>query len=521
MRRSFALCILPALVLAGCMVGPNFTTPKVKLASGYATGTDAVQTTPASDAQWWQNFNDPILNNLIQIGYENNLSLQVTGLRVLQARAELAASVGELYPQQQYISGLYEYDQVSKAAPTYVPGADPYVHTAQVGFSASWEIDFWGKYRRAIQANDASFLGSIAAYDEALVTLTTNIAQSYIDIRTLQAQIQVAQTNVTVQTESLRIATAQFNAGQTSMLDVTQAQTQLSTTQASVPTLQADLVTQKDALAVLLGTTPDQVDALLGSSSRIPQAAGNIAVGIPKDLLRQRPDVREAEFAAASQSALLGVAKAQLYPALSLSGTFGYQASDANGSEVGSLFHWSSHMISLGPSVQIPIFNYGQLTNQVREQDSVFEQSILNYQNTVLQAQQEVQNAIADYVQAQNAVRALTTANQSALQSTNLAMIQYQDGATDYTTVLTVEQAQLQVQNALAIAQGNVPQSLVALYSALGGGWQIAEGHDVVPDAIKADMAKRTNWGGLLAPSNHSAPATHAEQIKQTYVPTW
>jgi outer membrane protein TolC len=157
----------------------------------------------------------------------------------------------------------------------------------------------------------------------------------------------------------------------------------------------------------------------------------------------------------------------------------------------------------------------------MRAQDAVFEQSILTYQNTVLQAQQEVQDAITNVQQAQNAVAALDTAVQSAVQSTKLAMIRYVDGASDYTTVLTVEQAQLQVQNSLAIAQGNVPQALVSLYAALGGGWQIAQGHDVVPDDLKADMASRTNWGGLLAPQNHAAPATRAQQIKQTYAPNW
>jgi outer membrane protein TolC len=218
---------------------------------------------------------------------------------------------------------------------------------------------------------------------------------------------------------------------------------------------------------------------------------------------------------------LIGVAKAQLFPALSLSGTFGWESSTSGGASLGDLFAWSSRAITLGPSVQIPLFNYGQLTNQVRAQDAAFEQSILNYQNTVLQAQQQVQDAITNYVQAQNTVTALTAAVQSAVQATNLAMIRYVDGATDYTTVLTVEQAQLQAQNSLAIAQGNVPQALVALYTGLGGGWQIAEGHDFLPDSIKADMARRTNWGGLLAPANHATPTTRAQQIKQTYVPNW
>lgn len=510
---------LPMLLLAGCMVGPNFTPPHTTTAAGYQAG-GGVSAAPVQDADWWRNFNDPCLTHLVMLGYRHNLTLQMAGVAVLQARAQLAASVGELYPQSQLLGGSYSYNRQSLAAPSNIGGAETYLNVAQLGLSASWELDFWGKYRRAVQANDAAFLGSIDAYDAALVSLSASIAQTYVNIRTLQAQVRVAQSNITVQTESLRIATARFHAGQTSMLDVEQAQTQLSTTEATLPTLQADLVAQKDALAVLIGTTPDKVDALL-TAGGIPAAPAGIAVGIPKDLLRQRPDVEQAELAAASQSAALGVAKAQLYPALSLTGTFGYESSNVPGASLGDLFRWSSHTVSLGPSVTIPIFNYGQLTNQVRAQDAVFEQSILNYQNTVLQAQQEVQNAIAGYVQAGNAVTALTTAANSASQSTNLAMIRYVDGASDYTTVLTAEQAQLQVQNALAIAQGNVPLGAIALYSALGGGWQMAQGQDPVPESIKAEMAARTNWGGLLATPAHAAPTSRQGQLKQTFVPTW
>jgi NodT family efflux transporter outer membrane factor (OMF) lipoprotein len=331
----------------------------------------------------------------------------------------------------------------------------------------------------------------------------------------------VAQANIGVQTDSLRIATVQFNSGQTSQLDVEQAQTQLSLTEASLPSLKAQLVAQRDALAVLLGLTPDKIVPLLGPPAPTPIAPAAVATGIPKDLLRLRPDVKQAEQQAAEQSAMLGVAKAQLYPAFSLSGSFGFEAGDTHGSSLGDLFKWSSHTVSIGPSVQIPIFNYGQLTNQVRAQDAAFEQSILNYQNVVLQAQQEVQDAIAAYVEAGNTVSRLNAANASAQQSTRLAMIRYVDGASDYTTVLNAEQAQLQVQNSLAQAQGAVPTALVQLYAALGGGWQIAQGHDVVPDSIKADMQKRTNWGGLLTPQAHSAPTTPGAQTRQLYVPSW
>ncbi len=503
------------------MVGPDFSTPASSIAASYQPVEGELPAGALADPQWWRGFNDPVLDHLIDLAYRNNLTLQIAGVRVLQARAQLAAAVGELYPQQQAITGAYTDSLQSKNAPGYVPGSQAHIQTAQIGLSASWELDFWGKYRRAIQAQDAVFLGSIDAYDAALVSLTSAVAQTYIAIRTLQQQIAVAQANIGVQTDSLRIATVQFNSGQTSQLDVEQAQTQLSLTEASLPSLKAQLVAQQDALAVLLGLTPDKILPLLGPPAPMPIAPAAVATGIPKDLLRLRPDVKQAEQQAAEQSAMLGVAKAQLYPAFSLSGSFGFEAGDTHGSSLGDLFKWSSHTVSIGPSVQIPIFNYGQLTNQVRAQDAAFEQSILNYQNVVLQAQQEVQDAIAAYVEAGNTVSRLNAANASAQQSTRLAMIRYVDGASDYTTVLNAEQAQLQVQNSLAQAQGAVPTALVQLYAALGGGWQIAQGHDVVPDSIKADMQKRTNWGGLLTPQAHSAPTTPGAQTRQLYVPSW
>ncbi|MGE4481976.1 efflux transporter outer membrane subunit [Acidocella sp.] len=520
-RYGVLVAVLSTLPLTGCMVGPDFSTPAAATAPHYVPVDGILPEGTANDPQWWRGFNDPVLDKLISLAYRNNLTLQQAGVHVLQARAELAAAVGELYPQQQAISASYVDSVQSKASPTHIPGADTHIQDLSLGLSASWEIDFWGKYRRAIQAQNAVFLGSIDAYDAALVSLTSSVAQIYIAIRTLQEQIAVANANVAAQQESLRIATVQFNSGQTSQLDVEQAQTQLNITQATLPTLRAQLMTQKDALAVLLGLTPDKISPLLGDGGSIPMAPAAVSVGIPKDLLRMRPDVKQAEQEAAAQCAQLGVAKAQLYPALSLSGTFGFESSNSNGSSLGDLFKWSSHTVSIGPSLQIPIFNYGQLTNQVRAQDAAFEQSILNYQNVVLKAQQEVQDAIAAYVEAQNSVRVLIAANASAKQSVKLAMIRYVDGASDYTTVLNAEQAQLQVQNSLASAQGQVPTALVQLYAALGGGWQIAKGHDVVPDNIKADMAKRTNWGGLLTPQAHAAPADEGAHIQQSYAPDW
>ncbi len=414
---------------------------------------------------------------------------------MLQAQAQLAVAVGELFPQQQVLAGQVQTQHQSRD--TFVGPLDPTVHSSQLGVSATWELDFWGKYRRGIEADRAAMLASLAAYDSALVSLTAGVASAYLNIRTLQQRIQVANDNVETQKESLRIARAQYENGETSELDVQQALTQLAQTQAQIPGLQNSLRQTKDSLAVLLGMTPDQVDARLGAGSEIPGAPGEVATGMPKDLLRRRPDVRQAELSAAAQSAAIGVAKANLYPAFSLAGSFGFATSSINGNSTTNLFSWGNRASSVGGSFVLPILNYGRIVNSIRVQDAAFEQAVLNYQNVVLQAQQEVEDARSAFSAAQATLVVLTETDKSARRSTELAIVRYKEGASDYTTVLSAEQQQLQVEDALASARGGVPLSLVGVYRALGGGWQLREGQALLAPEVRKDMKQRTYWGSM------------------------
>lgn len=503
------------------MVGPDYQEPNKRVAEHWlqTSNSSNVKEAPIHDAVWWESFNDPILTNLICLGYLNNLTLQIAGVRVLQTRAQLAQSVGMFYPQQQAIAGNYTYQKVGGGSLQKLLPSN--FESVSLGLSATWELDFWGKYRRAIQANDANFLASFAAYNNALVTLTSDIASSYIAIRTYEALIIVTEQNIQVQKKSLRIAESHFRAGQTSLQDVEQAKTELNETIASLPDLVANLQHQKDVLAVLIGTTPDKVDGLLIKSRGIPKAPPSVAVGIPCETLIQRPDVYQARFEAMAQSASIGAVKANLYPAFSLSGTFAFSSTNIGNSSLSSLFNSSNQTITAGPSFVWPIFNYGQITNAVRIQDAAFEEALLKYENVVLQAQQEVQDNITRYIESQKAEGSLISANDSATRSTRIALIRYEEGETDYTTVLDVERQQLRVQTSLTNARGGVSQSLVALYRALGGGWQIRDGNDIVLEQIKAEMAARTNWGSLLEPQNHMPPPNIWESIKQLYLPSW
>jgi NodT family efflux transporter outer membrane factor (OMF) lipoprotein len=501
------------------MVGPNYKEPLKPVVTHWYEADASVKEASFKTRLWWRVFQDPVLTALINQGYQSNLSLQSTGVRVLRARAQLAQSVGQLYPQQQALGGNYNYNRIGG---TSLQGVlPPTFDTATFGMNANWELDFWGKYRRAIQANDAIFLASLAAYDSALVTLTADIAITYVQIRTIEQKIKITQENIAVQSLGVRLAKARFSAGQTSLEDVAQAQTELSKTQALLPGLRAQLQRQKDALSVLLGTVPNSLDPLLNKGHRIPVAPAKVAVGIPKEALARRPDVYQARMQAIAQSENIGAVKANLFPSFSLTGTFVFASNNINGSSVSDLFEWSNRNIVAGPAFTWPILNYGQITNAVRAQDAVFQESVLNYIELVLKAQQEVQDNISAYIESKKAASYLTQADSSATQSLKLALVRYKEGEVDFTPVLNAEQQQLSVQLSLADAQGDIPRSLIALYRALGGGWELRGCNDIVPAYLKREMAARTNWGTLMEEPNHRAPQTKAQELQQLYQPKW
>lgn len=505
MRRTLSILTAGLVVLAcSCKVGPDYVTPKAKVAGQWMEN-PAITNRPFSPAEtyWWRNLEDPVLNELIETAYRNNLSLQVAGVRILEARAQLNKSIGNLFPQQQTLSGEVSYSRLNDAVVTPIPGLNQNYVSDQVLFAATWEIDFWGKYRRGIESDRASYLGAIASYDDALVTLIADVASGYVNICTLEERLRVARRNLELQRESLRIATVQFNAGETSERDVQQATTQTAQTEAAIPRLEESLMQVKAGLAVLLGMTPDEIDGHLTGPSRIPTAPATLAVGIPRDLLRRRPDVRAAGWEAASKSALIGVARAVMYPSFSLAGEFGLTGNNEGNNSLADMFSWESRALKAGAGFVFPIFNYGRLINQVRVQDAQFQQAVLHYQNTVLNAQREVEDGLAAFANEQRTVTLLMQAATSARRSTDLALIQYKGGQTDYTTVVSAEQNQLAVEDSLASNQGNVALGIIAVYRALGGGWQIREGHDVISDEVKAEMARRTDWGRLLEPGHH------------------
>jgi NodT family efflux transporter outer membrane factor (OMF) lipoprotein len=522
-QRSLAGCIwlICLMVFAGCVkVGPDFSRPTPDIRNNWLEEDIArIRMVPTDYHKWWTVFQDPVLDTLVQTAYAQNIPLRVAGARVFEARARLGIAIGEQYPQVQQAVGAASYNRESergRSAPQRSAGVDFDYKQAQMGATAGWEFDFWGKFRRAVESEDANFLGSIAAYDNALVSLTAEVARTYVLIRTLEERLRVARDNVIVQKESLRIADVRFQGGATSERDVQQALTQLRSTEATIPQIEANLRQAKNALCTLLGMPPRNLDHILGARSAIPEAPLEVAVGIPADLLRRRPDIRSAELQAAAQCALIGVAKADLYPAFTLVGTFGFLSSDVGRFSLSDIASSKSRFGSFGPSFSWNVLNYGQITNVVRVQDALFQELIFSYQDTVLRAQQEVEDGLSAFLQSQKRLIFLEEAAAASKRSADLALIQYREGATDYTTVLTAQTALLAQQDSLAAGQGDVPQGLIAVYRALGGGWEMREGKSFLPADVTTAMGNRTNWGGLLEPA-----AVEPQTERQLLTPDW
>jgi NodT family efflux transporter outer membrane factor (OMF) lipoprotein len=501
--------VLAAIILAplaACMVGPDFSKPIAPVAERFLKQGGPILAGSGDYRNWWTSFHDPALNQLIGLAYAQNLTLLSAGTRVIAARAALGIAIGEFYPQSQQAVGALGYSIQSREDPFSTPLAPRYFWYDSLSGRIAWELDFWGRFRRGVESADAAYLASIATYDDVLVTLLGDVTTTYIGIRTTQQQIEIARDNIVKQRKALAIAEARFTGGIASKLSVYQAQNVLGQTESSIPQLQAQLDQGLNALRVLLGMPPQSLDQLLSRSKGIPVPLADIAVGIPADLVRRRPDIRAAELAAAAQSARIGIAESDLFPAFSLTGSFGGAASNVEGATLGDVFIAKGIKFGFGPSFSWNILNYGQITNNVRVQDAKLQSLLVDYQNTVLKAQKEVEDGLALFYNSQRQVAFLRKSVAAAEAALNIALIEFNLGTRDFTTVLTAEQNLYTAQNDLVIAEGNVSKGLAAVFRALGGGWQIREGNDFVPAATREEMRQRTDYGNVLPPVGQPQP---------------
>jgi NodT family efflux transporter outer membrane factor (OMF) lipoprotein len=501
------------VAFSGCLKSVEYVRPEVQLKEGWTQPVAARE----YEAAWWRLFDDATLDQLIEAARRQNLPLHTAGLRIYEARAQLAVAVGRQYPQIQAAFANATAVGLSEHAANSA-FADRQFGDYQLGFDAVWELDFWGRYKSQVRADTAEHLATLADYDAALVSLTAEVARTYAVIRTFETLLEQSRANVALQEEGQRIADARFRHGATSELDVHQATTLLESTRVTIPQLEISLIQAKNALASLLGQPPGTVDGMLVASTGIPTAPVEVAVSVPAELLRRRPDILRAELLSMAQGERIGVARADLYPRFSLFGEIGVQTSTgagelSNDADLGDLFKGGSIFWAFGPRVVWPIFNYGRIKNNVRVQDARFQQQLVDYQNTVLEAAREVEDGLVGYLKSQEATAFARNAAAAAQRSADLAMTQYREGAVDYQRVLEAQRSLLQEQITLTQSRSSIATNLIALYKALGGGWEL---HDqpVVPDAIREAMEERTDWGDLLEepPPENSTPAPSGEK---------
>jgi NodT family efflux transporter outer membrane factor (OMF) lipoprotein len=516
--RGFGLsCLAAALLLpGGCVttgplewirngfkVGPNYCKPPAPIATEWIQANDAnVQNRHLQD--WWKVFDDSRLNALVGTAYNQNLTLRVVGARVLEARAQQAIAVGNFFPQTQQATGQYSRVGLSRNAannPTALdpvlanlPGGNVLPNSARptnwysdwsAGFNLSWELDFWGRFRRAAESANAGLDAAVENYDDALVTLLADVATNYVQYRITQQRIQIARDNVKIQKGILDLVEEQYRVGinKVTRLDVEQAKTILEQTRTTIPALEITLGQANDALCVLLGVPPHDLAAELGpgpavDAGPVPVTPAWVAAGIPADLLRRRPDVRSAERQVAAQSAQIGVAEADLYPTFFINGTLGLEAQNLS-----QLFESKSFMGNITPNFKWNILNYGRILNNVRLQDVHTQELVAAYQNKVLTASREVEDALRGFLKSRQQTEDLARSVKAAAEATKIGVNQYRTGVVPFNTVFQLEATQVLQQDNLAIAQGNIALNLINVYRALGGGWELrlekAKGHDI------------------------------------------
>ena len=417
----------------GFKVGPNFEEPQAAVATDWIdAGDPRLIPRSAPDSAWWNVFQDPELDSLIETAYRQNLDLKTVGTRVLQAQAQRNIEVGNLFPQTQNANADYVHAQIGRNINVF---NNPRVQLPSnlnvwaAGFNASWELDLWGRIRRTIESANADRDAAVEAYYDSLVTLTADVATDYVQIRTAQQRIAYARRNVEIQRGSLRLAEARLRDGKATALDVKQARSSLAQTESTLPPLAISLRQANDRLCVLLGLSPEDLTAMLGETP-IPAAPPEAAVGIPAQLLQRRPDVRRAMRDAAAQSARIGVAEADFYPQVGVTGFLGYLSSDIH-----HLFAEKSFTGLILPTFSWKILNYGRVLNNVRNQDARLQEKVFQYQQTVLKAGQEVEDALVAFLQYQLQARSLEVAVKESQDSVVLVQAQYQGGLVDFNRV--------------------------------------------------------------------------------------
>jgi NodT family efflux transporter outer membrane factor (OMF) lipoprotein len=485
----------------GFKVGPNYHKPPAPVASEWIdskVAPDKVKIAAKDLNDWWAVFQDPVLDSLVQTAYRQNLDVRTAGTRIMAARAQRNIAAGNLFPQLQEAFADVSRNAISGNRANLPPNIQRFFDNNAVGFNLAWEIDFWGRFRRSIEAADAELDASIENYDDALVLLISEVASNYVQIRVFQQRLKFAEENITFQAKLVQDTEDRLKNIIGTRLDVAQMRSNLTDTRALKEQLEIGLRLANNRLCVLLGIPVRDLIPELNERS-IPVTPPDVVIGLPADLLRRRPDLRRAERLVAAQSARIGIATADLYPRISLLGTLGYEAQNFS-----DLFTSKSFMGSIGPNVRWDVLNYGRLVNGIRVQDALFQQRTLDYQNAVLRAGREVEDGIVQFLRAQTQTRHLVVSAEEAAIAAEGAKELGKLKAFEVNRLFVTSNFKTAQQDKLAVAQGDIALGLIQVYKALGGGWQIRCAQPAVQEEIPPPMPVPAR--GVSRGQTHLAP---------------
>lgn len=462
--------IAAALVLlAGCKVGPDYKKPETKTSETWHEQLEGgvTQGPPTDLARWWTTLNDPMLDSLIEKSVAGSHDLKIAALRLKEARAQRGVVAADQYPKVD-VSGSYSRSRFSENTtgasfrPNNASGVDLY----SIGFDASWEVDIWGRVRRNVEAADADIDVANEARRDVLISLLSEVARNYVELRSFQDRLAIANANTASQQETYDLSKARFKAGLSSDLDVARAESQLNSTKSLAPTLRAQIKAAVHRLGVLTGQQPGALAQELEQVKPLPMKPAQVPVGLPSDLLRRRPDIRQSERALAAATARIGVAEGDLYPRFSLTGSFGLQSNNA-----GLTFAGDSRFWSIGPAMRWPVFDAGRIRNNIKVENARQEQALASYEKSILTGLEDVENALVNYAREQDRRQNLVDSEAAAKRAADLANELYSRGLTDFLSVLEAQRQLFAVQDLRAQSDGTVLTDLIALYKALGGEW--------------------------------------------------
>ncbi len=464
--KPFFSLITATIILMGCAVGPNYHRPDVQMPSEFHHAQPENKGAKTADLQrWWMSLNDAELNSLIERAVKSNLDLKIAVARVREVRAAGGIAAARLLPEVD-ASSSYSRIQRSETVPPFQPPRD--LNLYQAGFDADWEIDLFGGLRRSVEAATADVIASHENERDVLVSVLAEVARNYVEVRGFQKELDIAHKNIDTQRKTLDLTQARYEAGLATDLDVTRAAAQLASTEAVVPTLESGLAQTIQHIAVLLGQEPGALLDELSYPAPIPSVSYAIPVGLPSDLLLRRPDIRRAEAELMAATARIGEAKADYFPKIMLTGQAGYQTADFKNLTLGM-----SNIFSFGPSISIPLFTAGRIGSNVRVQESRRDQALDRYRSTILNALQDVENSLVAFQHEQERQKKLAVAVADSERAVDLSNQLYSAGLADFLDVLDAQRSLFSAEDQLVLSERSVVVNLIAVYKALGGGWEI------------------------------------------------